>query len=144
MHIHGISRYKVYDIEHNQFENHSKWRIIKNLICKVSDAYISSYDLLRQQNSKLRIRIFTPSGLRRTSTSSPSWIFKFLVPVQRLLVFIAEVRSLCTKAMVHSLWTKTRTSAMTIRTGARDSKIPDGENVDVLRSPDPVTHFLPK
>ena len=30
---------------------------------------------------------------------------------------------------------KTRTSATTIRTGTRTSKIQDGEDVDVLRSP---------
>ena len=76
MHIHGISRYKVYDIEHNQFENHSKWRIIKNLICKVSDAYISSYDLLRQQNSKLRIRILTPFRGPQDGTSHPGTVLR--------------------------------------------------------------------
>ena len=31
---------------------------------------------------------------------------------------------------------KTRTSAMTVLTGKRDSKIQDGEDVDVLRSSD--------
>ena len=34
------------------------------------------------------------------------------------------------------LWTKTRTSATTIRTGTRASKVQDGEDVDVPRSPD--------
>ena len=33
-------------------------------------------------------------------------------------------------------WTRTRTSAMTIRSGTRDSQIQDDEDVDVLRSSD--------
>ena len=45
------------------------------------------------------------SGLRRTSTSSPPWIFIFLA------------------------------SVVTIRTGTRDSKIKDDEDIDVLRRP---------
>ena len=32
-------------------------------------------------------------------------------------------------------WKKTRTSEMSIRTGTRNSKIKDGEDGDVLRSP---------
>ena len=32
-------------------------------------------------------------------------------------------------------WTKTRTSATTLGTGTRASKIKDGEDVDVLRTP---------
>ena len=34
------------------------------------------------------------------------------------------------------LWTKTKSYATTVRTGTRDSNIQDGEDVDVLRSPE--------
>ena len=66
-------------------------------------------------------------GLRRTSTFSPSWIFKFLAPVLRVLVSVLDI---CSRRP----WTKTRTSAMTVLTGKTDSKIQDGEDFDVLRS----------
>ena len=39
------------------------------------------------------------AGLHRTLTSSPSWIFKFLVPFRRLLVSIPDVCSPSTKAL---------------------------------------------
>ena len=48
------------------------------------------------------------AGLRRTSTSSPSWISKSLVPVLRFLVFIPDLYLPSMRAM-----TKTRTSART-------------------------------
>ena len=40
--------------------------------------------------------------------------------------------------MIGRPWTKTRTSATTIRTGTRDSVIQEGENINVLRSPGSV------
>ena len=45
-------------------------------------------------------------GLRRTPTSSPSRIFKILVPVLRLLVAIPHVCAPGTKVMVHDSWRK--------------------------------------
>ena len=57
-------------------------------------------------------------------------VLDFELLVLRLLVFIPDVWSPSTKACM-----KTRASAMTKRMGKRDSKIQDGEDVDVLRSP---------
>ena len=64
-----------------------------------------------------------PRRPRRPGPSSslfPSWDSRFLSQM-----FAHQTRS---------PWSKTRTSAMTIRTGTRDSKIQDGEDVDVPRS----------
>ena len=76
-------------------------------------------------------------GLRRTSTSLPAWISKFLVPVGRLLVAIPDLCFPSTKAI-----TKTRISAMTKRARTRGSTFQDGEDVDVLRSPGVYTVVL--
>ena len=67
----------------------------------------------------------------------PSWIFKFLVSFLRLLVSIPDACIPSTKAMVHGPWTKSRMFALTTRTETRDSKIQDGGDVDVLKSPEP-------
>ena len=59
------------------------------------------------------------------STSSLSWISKSLVSVLRLLLCIPEACSSTTKVV-----DKTRTSAKTLRTGTRASKILDGVDVE--------------
>ena len=67
--------------------------------------------------------------------SSTSWIFKFFAPVLRFLV--SEMFG----HYARRSWTKTRTPAMTINKGMRDSKIQDSEDVDVLRSPTSSVYF---
>ena len=57
-------------------------------------------------------------GLWRTSTSSPSWIFKFFVSALRLLLYIPEVFA----HQPRRPWTKARTSATTFGAGTRASK----------------------
>ena len=101
------------------------------------------YDVTDLVFFTIRIYYLMPgAGLRRTSTSSPSWIFKFLVPdlvsIPGLLVSIPDVCSsrLCDQA--RRPWTKAWTPVRTIRTEKMDSKIQDGEDVDVLRSLGPV------
>ena len=66
-----------------------------------------------------------PSGRLRTSTSSPSWICKFLVSVRRLLLCMQEVCSPTMKVMDEN-----KNVPTTFRTGTRASKIQDGEEVD--------------
>lgn len=80
-------------------------------------------------------RIYYTGGLRRTSMSSPSWIFKLLVSAQRLLLFVPEV------CQPQRPWTKTRTSTAFFRTETRASNVQDGRGVDVLRGSAPQMWF---
>ena len=59
--------------------------------------------------------------------SSPSWIFKSRVPVLRLLVTISDVCSPNTKAIDKNY---------DVHEDYKNSKIQEGEDVDVPRSPD--------
>ena len=70
-------------------------------------------------NSKSKIFWLYQSGLRRTSTSSPSWIFKLFPSWDPCSVSL-----------------KSRTSVTTLGTRTKASKIQDDEDVAVLRSPD--------
>ena len=73
--------------------------------------------------SVLTVHRTSGPGLRETSPSSPSWIFKFLVSVVTLLVWHSS-----TKAKPRCLrWLKGR---------KRGAPVQDAEDVDVLRSPD--------
>ena len=87
---------------------------------------------LAQQNSKENILFLVVVRINRAYVKlflvSPSWIFKFLVQVLRLLV--------CPRwktRMSELGCPKTRMSAMTISSGTRDSKIHDAETVDGRR-----------
>ena len=82
----------------------------------------------------IQIRCIQSIRPPRTPTSLPSWVFIFIVPVPRLLVFTSYHKSYACSPSTKNM-DKIRTLAMLIRTGPRDSKIRDGEDVDVLRSP---------
>ena len=80
---------------------------------------------------KLSPVILSQLGVHRISTSSTSWIFKFFVP--EALGFY--LRCLLTKYEDHGRKQGCLRWLQCIRTGTRDSKNQDSEEVDVLRIP---------
>ena len=132
--LQSLNPYTIYQVF--TYVGQLTWSILRSLIKfrKLSISFGFFHDNLHFSRylSVLIIRRTLRSGLCRTSTSLPSWISIFLILVPRLLIFISDICLINTKAMVHSLWMKTRTPEMTFTTELRDSKIRDGEDVDVL------------
>ena len=109
--------------EHSRKTQRELSKEISSLTSELKDERDRIHEL-QKENRKLRQEVKTGyktecprtwPGLCRTTTSSPSWIFKFIVSVLRLLLCIPKA----------------------LGTGTRASNIQDGLDVDVLRSPEP-------
>ena len=126
--------------EHSRKTQRELSKEISSLTSELKDERDRIHEL-QKENRKLRQEVKTGyktecprtwPGLRRTTTSLPSCISKFLVSVLRLFLCIPKGYSPTTKDV-----DKTRTSAAALGTEIRASNIQDGMDVDVLRSPEP-------
>ena len=106
-------------LSEENFINLRQWNYREILI--LTFFHGSLFPILRKQ--------FSPS-LRKTSTSSPSWISKILVSPWDSW-FVSQKYA----QQPRRAWTKIRTFVTTLGTGTWASNVQDGENVNVLRSP---------